>query len=127
MKDEILYKLFKALEHSSETNQRALAAELDMSVGNMNHCIKKLIDSGFLTTETSVGEHKKRCFIYHLTPEGIAERAAVTMRYLKARVKEYQLLEEEISQLKKETSMICAALQSGFTSMNAQKLNSVKA
>lgn len=114
MKDEILYKLFKALEHSSSTNQRALAAELDMSVGNMNHCIKKLIDSGYLTTETSVGEHKKRCFIYHLTSEGIAERVAVTLRYLKAKVKEHQLLEAEIATLRRETDLICSALKSNL-------------
>ena len=117
MKDEILYKLFKALERCSDTNQRVLAKELGMSLGSMNHCIKKMLDSGFLTTESSIGDHKKRCYIYHLTPAGLTERAAVTMRYLQSLIDAQHQMSLEIETLRKEATRISAALQKGLASL----------
>ena len=117
MKDEILYKLFKALERCSDTNQRVLAQELGMSLGSMNHCIKKMLDSGFLTTESSIGDHKKRCYIYHLTPAGLTERAAVTMRYLQSLIDAQHQMSLEIETLREEATRISAALQKGLASL----------
>ena len=39
-------------------------------------------------------------YIYLLTPKGIEQKASLTTLFLKTKLKEFELLKEEISQLK---------------------------
>jgi hypothetical protein len=43
-------------------------------------------------------------WIYLLTPSGIAEKAALTKRFLKRKMEEYDALKAEIEQLKQEAT-----------------------
>jgi predicted transcriptional regulator len=44
--DETNYKLFKAIEDRPSTSQRELAAELEISLGKLNYCLKALLKQG---------------------------------------------------------------------------------
>jgi hypothetical protein len=44
----------------------------------------------------------KQAYIYLLTPKGIEDKALVTLRYLRRRMKEYDEIREEIALIKEE-------------------------
>lgn len=102
MTDEITYKLFKALEDCPATNQRHLAASLEISLGKLNYCLKALLDKGLVKVEDFIESNNKRGYLYKLTPAGIIEKAAVTTRFLKAKMNEFEKLKYEIQTLKRE-------------------------
>jgi EPS-associated MarR family transcriptional regulator len=102
MTDEITYKLFKALEDCPATNQRHLAASLEISLGKLNYCLKALLDKGLVKAETFIESNNKRGYLYKLTPAGISEKASVTMRFLNAKMGEFEKLKFEIQNLKNE-------------------------
>lgn len=102
--DETTYKLFKALEDNPETSQRALAAELDVSLGKVNYCLKALLKKGLVKAENFINCKNKPGYLYKLTPAGMAEKAAVTMRFLRHKINEYNRLKHEIATLKREVT-----------------------
>jgi len=108
MNDELTYKLFKAIEANPTTNQRELASNLEMSLGKLNYCLKALLDKGLVKAENFMASNNKRSYLYKLTPAGISEKAAVTLRFLKHRMSEYEKLKHEIAELKGEASNLHA-------------------
>jgi EPS-associated MarR family transcriptional regulator len=102
MNEENTYKLFKALETTPDHSQRQLAEELGFSLGKLNYCLKALIDKGLVKAENFRQAKNKRRYIYKLTPAGLKEKAAVTMRFLKQKQNEYEKIKLEINQLQKE-------------------------
>lgn len=102
MNDETTYKLFKAIEESPATNQRRLAAELEMSLGKLNYCLKALLNKGLVKAENFIASNNKPGYLYQLTPTGMIEKTAVTLRFLKHKMTEYEKLESEIQILQKE-------------------------
>jgi hypothetical protein len=42
--------------------------------------------------------------MYYLTPQGMREKARVTVRFFKQRVQEYEALREEIENLRREAA-----------------------
>ncbi|HNX77632.1 MAG TPA: MarR family EPS-associated transcriptional regulator [Candidatus Rifleibacterium sp.] len=104
MNDEITYKLFKALEEHPATNQRHLAASLEMSLGKLNYCLKALLDKGLVKAENFMANPNKRGYLYQLTSAGIQEKARVTCRFLKAKISEFEKLKSEIQTLKTEVA-----------------------
>lgn len=102
MNDETTYKLFKAIEESPASSQRRLAAELEMSLGKLNYCLKALLDKGLVKAENFIESDNKRGYLYKLTPAGLSAKATVTLRFLKHKMGEYEKLKHEIQALKKE-------------------------
>jgi len=102
MHDETTYKLFKAIEANPDTNQRQLASELEMSLGKLNYCLKALLDKGLVKAENFIASNNKRGYLYQLTPAGLSEKAAVTLRFLNYKLAEYKKLKQEIASLQAE-------------------------
>jgi EPS-associated MarR family transcriptional regulator len=102
MNEENTYKLFKALETTPDHSQRQLAEELGFSLGKLNYCLKALIDKGLVKAENFRQAKNKRRYIYKLTPAGLKEKAAVTLRFLKQKRKEYEKIKKELKELEKE-------------------------
>lgn len=82
--------------------QRELAQELGMSVGGLNYCLNALIDKGLVKTGNFSKSKNKFKYVYLLTPEGVAEKVALTSRFLKRKMQEYDALKVEIEALKAE-------------------------
>jgi len=103
---EIKYKILKALEVNPELSQRDLAEKLGISLGKANYCIRALIEKGLVKVQRFRNAQNKSAYFYLLTPSGIEEKARVTIRFLKAKLKEYERLREEIKQLKSEANKL---------------------
>ncbi len=100
--DETRYKLLKHLEQNPDTSQRTLAKELGISLGKANYCLNALIDKGMIKAGNFKKSEYKSKYLYQLTPQGIEQKAQVTARFLKRKLAEYDELQEEIEQLKRE-------------------------
>lgn len=100
--DEYRYKIFKLLEANPEISQRQLARELGISLGKANYCLRALIEKGLLKAGNFRNSKNKLAYVYKLTPRGIEEKANVTIRFFKRRIREYEFLQREIAELQKE-------------------------
>lgn len=100
--DEYRYKILKLVEVKPEISQRELAKELGISLGKANFCLKALIQKGLLKATNFRNSQNKLAYMYLLTPTGIEEKASITLRFLKSKMRDYELLKVEISQLMQE-------------------------
>ena len=78
-------------------NQRDLAEELGFSLGKLNYCVKELKIKGFIKMNNFKKSTNKMKYIYVLTPGGIAEKAKLTVNFMKRKMQEYDELKREIS------------------------------
>jgi EPS-associated MarR family transcriptional regulator len=62
--------------------QRELSQKLDVSLGRVNHCLNALTEIGFIKVENFKASSTKGRHAYILAPSGIAEKAALTGRFL---------------------------------------------
>ena len=102
--EDLHFRVLKTLEVKPDTSQRDLAAQLGISHGKMNYCMNALMEKGFVKlTNFQQSQHKFK-YAYLLTPAGIAEKAALTGRFLKRKMAEYDALKVEIEALQKEAA-----------------------
>jgi EPS-associated MarR family transcriptional regulator len=97
-------QLLKLLQAQPHLSQRELAAKMGVSLGKVNYCMRALMEKGLVKLENFRHAESKRKYIYLLTPAGIAEKTAITSRFLKAKLEEYKRLKVEIELLQQETS-----------------------
>ncbi|XDD51516.1 MarR family EPS-associated transcriptional regulator [Leptospira sp. WS92.C1] len=102
MDDALRHKIMKILQENPEINQRELSDILEVSLGKVNYCLKALIEKGWIKARNFKNSKSKLAYAYFLTPTGIEEKAKLTVRYLKIKLKEYEEMEKEIEDLKKE-------------------------
>ena len=100
--DENTLKVLKILEKHPELTQRELAAELGVSLGKTHYLLKSLVDIGLVKLDNFQRSNNKWGYAYLLTPKGLAEKAAITVRFLARKQVEYKRLEKEIESLKSE-------------------------
>lgn len=100
--DEYRYKILKLVESNPSISQRELAQQLGISLGKTNFCLKALIDVGLLKATNFRNNKNKLAYMYLLTPRGIEEKASITMRFLKYKIQEYETLQSEIEELRRD-------------------------
>jgi len=100
--DEYRYKILKLIEANPSISQRELARQLDISLGKTNFCLRALIEKGLLKASNFKNSKKKSAYLYLLTPQGFEEKASVSMRFLKHKMREYEKLEAEIAQIRND-------------------------
>ena len=100
--DEIQLSVLRLLEQNPQLTQRQLSAELGVSLGKTHYIVKSQIDVGLIKLDIFQRSHNKPGYAYLLTPKGIAEKAAITVRFLARKQDEYKRLEREIETLKSE-------------------------
>lgn len=100
--DELKLRVMRVLESNPNLSQRDLAKELGVSLGGVNYCVKALIDVGWVKVANFSRHENKRLYAYLLTPKGFAEKAALTSRFLRHKMTEYEALKAEIDQLKSD-------------------------
>lgn len=101
--DEIHLKLLKLLQVNPDMSQRELSRELGVSLGKANYCLKALLDKGWIKVNNFRKNPRKLSYAYLLTPSGLEAKAALTTRFLKRKMREYELLKQEIEELTRET------------------------
>lgn len=103
---EDVLKILKAIKDDSALTQRELSSRLGMSLGKVNYLIKSLIQRGFVKVDNFKSSSNKISYLYKLTPHGIEEKARTTFFFLKRKLEEYERLEMEIGELRREISTI---------------------
>ena len=99
---ELEYRALKTLETNPELTQRQLAEALGISLGKTHYLIKSLIKVGWVKLDNFQKSNNKWGYAYLLTPQGIAEKATITARFLIKKQREYNALKDEIAQLEAE-------------------------
>jgi DNA-binding MarR family transcriptional regulator len=70
--------LLEEIERDPDTSQASMADKLGVAVGTVNWHVKRLIAKGYVKVKRA----ERRKLRYIITPEGIAERAKLTMTYI---------------------------------------------
>lgn len=102
LQEDTTFRVLRLLEQDPDISQRELAQRLGLSLGGLNYCLKALIDKGLVKLENFSKSRHKLGYIYILTPTGLATKAALTGRFLKRKVIEYEALKAEIDSLRDE-------------------------
>ncbi|WP_334078982.1 MarR family EPS-associated transcriptional regulator [Microbulbifer sp. M83] len=100
--DEYSYRVLKLLSQNPHLSQRELAKELGISLGKVNYCLKALIEVGLIKAKNFKSSRNKQAYAYLLTPKGIEEKTRITLRFLNSKVAEFQVLQAEIEDLRRE-------------------------
>jgi EPS-associated MarR family transcriptional regulator len=100
--DEMRYKLMRLLEAKPGLSQRDVARHLGVSLGKVNFCIQALIAKGLVKATNFKNSQNKAAYLYLLTPRGIEVKGKLTVRFLQAKIHEYEALKLEIEQIRKE-------------------------
>jgi len=103
--DNSRYKLLKLLEKEPNLSQRELAKELGISLGKVNYCLNAIISKGWVKAGNFARNKNKKEYNYLLTPSGVEEKAKVTLRFLKRKQEEYEILQKELEGLRREAAM----------------------
>ena len=97
---DIRLDLLRRLESNPEYTQRDLSREMGVSLGKVNFCMKKLTEKGWVKLKNFSRSSNKLGYMYLLTPQGIEQKARLTTSFLKTKLEEFEILKDEISQLK---------------------------
>ncbi len=71
-------------------------------MGGVNYCLNALVVKGSVKIQNFKNNKNKWVYAYLLTPEGIAEKTALTGSFLRRKMREYEGLKAEIESLKFE-------------------------
>ena len=72
-------RLMGQLDSGANYTQRELSHCLNLSLGLVNMCLRRLVDRGYFRVETMPGHRVK----YSLTDEGLARKSRLTVEYLR--------------------------------------------
>ena len=100
--DEIHLRLLKAIQANPQATQRELSEALGVSLGKAHYCLKALVDKGWVKAQNFRANPNKLGYAYLLTPAGIDAKARLTVRFLRRKLDEYDMLRAEIEELRRE-------------------------
>jgi len=102
LQEDTHFQVLRLLQDNPEMSQRELAEAVGISVGGTHYVLNALIEKGLLKLGNFTAAEDKRRYAYVLTPKGIAEKAAITKRFLARKIEEYEALKSEIDELSQE-------------------------
>jgi EPS-associated MarR family transcriptional regulator len=106
LESEEALSVLREIEADPEMTQRALSLRLGLSLGKINFLVKALIEKGLVKAENFKNSKNKSAYLYTITPRGLEEKTKATYHFLKRKIEEYENLEVEIKQLKKEAGVV---------------------
>ena len=99
---ETEFQVMRELAQAPIGSQRALARRLGVSLGLVNFCLKALAEKGWVKAENFRKNPQKSQYLYVLTPQGVREKARLTLAFLERKQAEYERLQDEIRELEGE-------------------------
>jgi len=79
---------------------------MGVSLGAANYCLKALVEKGWVKLENFQNNPNKLGYLYLLTPMGMAAKTTLTARFLRQKLAEYEGLQAEIEQLRREVKKL---------------------
>jgi EPS-associated MarR family transcriptional regulator len=102
LQEDNYFRVLHLLQDNPDMTQREIAQSLGLSTSGLNYCLKAMINKGWVKVHNFSQSKNKFGYIYVLTPKGIAEKLALTSRFLKRKKSEYDALKAEIEGLQAE-------------------------
>jgi EPS-associated MarR family transcriptional regulator len=102
LREEARFKALRLIDANPRITQRELADNLGISLGATHYMLRALAERGLVKLGRFSASEDKRGYAYALTPKGLSEKAAITVRFLARKRAEYDLLKAEIEQLSAE-------------------------
>jgi EPS-associated MarR family transcriptional regulator len=113
IQEDTYYRIMRTLEDKPDLSQRDLAERVGISLGGLNYCLKALMEKGFVKLDNFQNSKHKFKYVYVLTPAGVTQKMAMTGRFLRRKLKEYEALESEIAALKAEMGVVAGRTNTG--------------
>ncbi|MCB1306515.1 MAG: MarR family EPS-associated transcriptional regulator [Leptospiraceae bacterium] len=113
LQEEINHRVLSILAEEPELSQRELAVRLNTSLGKTNFVLKGLLEKGWLKTRNFKNSRNKWAYAYVLTPEGLMEKSRITARYIRRKLHEYRMIEDELKTLKEEHGQLFDEIENG--------------
>ena len=104
VQEDVRFRVLRLLHDNPELSQRELAAAVGISNGSAHYLLSALLDKGLIKLGNFTSAPDKRRYAYILTPSGIAEKTAITRRFLERMIEEYDSLKTEIEALQNALS-----------------------
>jgi EPS-associated MarR family transcriptional regulator len=102
VQEDVRFRVLRLLHGNPELSQRDLAEAVAISNGSAHYLLGALVEKGLIKLGNFTAAQDKRRYAYFLTPLGIAEKAAITKRFLERKTIECDALKAEIESLKDE-------------------------
>lgn len=99
LREDVKFRILRILQDNPDMSQRALAKEVGVSTGGIHYVLSALVDKGMLKLANFTAAEDKRRYAYKLTPQGIAEKARLTRRFMIRKMAEYEALKLEIKEV----------------------------
>ncbi|ABZ94488.1 Transcriptional regulator [Leptospira biflexa serovar Patoc strain 'Patoc 1 (Ames)'] len=92
-------KLLQLLEENPHLSQRDASDVLGLSLGKVNYILKAFLDKGLIKMNNFRNNKNKLAYTYLLTPQGIEEKARMTLHFYEIKKREYEELRAEVEKL----------------------------
>ena len=102
LQEDTHFRVLRLLQENPEMSQRELASAVGVSVGGIHYVLNALIRKGLVKLGNFTAAEDKRRYAYILTRKGVAEKTAMTQRFLARKLAEYNALKAEIKFLYSE-------------------------
>lgn len=99
LQEDVRFRVLRLIDENPCITQRELANQLNLSLGGVNYCMKSLAERGLVKIQNFKKSSNKLAYTYLLTPKGFSEKAALTGRFLRRKMEEYEALRSEIEAL----------------------------
>jgi len=93
-------QMLKLLQDNPGLSQRQLAAQMGVSLGKANYCLRALVEKGLVKLGNFGKNPNKRQYAYILTPAGLEEKTRITLAFLKRKEAEFEAIRREIEMLR---------------------------
>lgn len=104
-REDLRYRVLRLLDVNPCMSHREIARALGGSTGAVNYCINALIEKGMVKVNNFRSNDHKLRYAYILTPQGLDEKARLTVSFLRRKVREYHEIQSEISQILEEADI----------------------
>ncbi|MDE2606141.1 MAG: MarR family EPS-associated transcriptional regulator [Burkholderiales bacterium] len=84
--EDLHFRVLKLLQDNPDLSQRELAQKLGVSNGKLHYCMKALMEKGLVKLGNFAASKHHLGYAYLLTPKGMAQKAAMTGRFLKRKM-----------------------------------------
>ena len=100
--EDVQFRVLRLLENQAHLSQREMAAELALSLGGINYCLKALVEKGQVKIHNFRKSNSKIGYAYLLTPSGLEKKSRMAASFLRRKLQEYEALRREIDNLERE-------------------------
>ncbi|SMH56146.1 MarR family EPS-associated transcriptional regulator [Maritimibacter sp. HL-12] len=101
-REEAHFQVLRLLGDNPELSTREIADAVGVSNGSAYYLLKALAEKGFVKFERFISSSHKGRYAYILTPKGLSEKSRLTARFLGRKLKQYEALQEEIAELRRD-------------------------